>query len=275
MKMHSHSAAGFSTSQFISDLLISQPETYDLLRITEGKPVSREILIDELLSELKTNSNERTASSLINAFKKREFARIAYGDMIGRQRLDVVTRQISYLADAICEAALMVARSSLADKFNRPLTSSGQPARFVIVALGKLGGIELNYSSDIDLVFFFDEDGHTDGPRRVSNQEYFDRLAKRAVQVLSESTDSGSAYRVDLRLRPDGGQGTLVTNRISALQYYDVLGRTWERQAFIKARPIAGDTQFGEELLAELQPWVYRQQLSRSDITEIKALSAR
>jgi glutamate-ammonia-ligase adenylyltransferase len=265
----------FSTSQFISDLLIAQPETYDLLRITEGKPFSRELLIEDLSSELKSNSNEQTAASLINLFKKRELARIAYGDIIGRQRLEVVTRQISYLADAVCEAALLVARASLTDKFGEPKIDSGEPAKFVVMGLGKLGGCELNYSSDIDLVFFFDESGRTDGKRRVSNQEYFERLARKTVQILSDTTESGTAYRVDLRLRPDGGQGAVVIDRAAALHYYDVTGRTWERQAFIKARPVAGDLEFGADLLSQLQPWVYRQQLSRSDITEIKALKRK
>lgn len=265
----------FSTSQFISDLLIAQPETYDQLRVTEGKPFSRELLVEDLKSELQPSTDPRTAASLISLFKKRELARIAYGDIIGHQRLDVVTRQISYLADAVCEAALLAAQSGLQEKFGEPQTEAGAPANFVVIGLGKLGGCELNYSSDIDLVFFFDEDGMTNGQRRVSNQEYFERLARKTVQILSETTAGGSAYRVDLRLRPEGSQGAVVISRAAALHYYDVTGRTWERQAFIKARPVAGNIQFGEELLQELQPWVYRQQLSRSDITEIKELKRK
>ena len=265
----------FSTSQFISDLLITQPETYDQLRVTEGQPISREILIDDLTSELRTISNEHAATSLINLFKKRELARIAYGDMIGRQRLEVVTNQISKLADAICEAALAIAQSSLAEIFGIPSAENGEPAKFVVIGLGKLGGYELNYSSDIDLVFFFDEDGVTDGRRRISNQEYFERLVRKFVQILSDNTEHGTAYRVDLRLRPDGAQGAVAINRATALHYYDVTGRTWERQAFLKARPVAGNIDFGEQLLTDLQPWVYRQQLSRGDITEIKALKRK
>ena len=231
----------FSTSQFISDLLIAQPETYDLLRISEGQPVARDILVDDLLSELHAIEDDRLAASLINGFKRREIARIAYGDVIGRQRLDVVTRQLSYLADAVCEATLRVTTAQLGERFGIPRTASGADARFAIIGLGKLGGNELNYSSDIDLVMFYDEDGQTNGDRRVSNQEFFERLVRKTVQLLSDTTECGSAYRVDLRLRPQGAQGASVISRAAALHYYDVFGRTWERQAFIKARPVAGD----------------------------------
>ena len=125
-------------------------------------------------------------------------------------------------------------------------------------ALGKLGGVELNYSSDIDLIFLYEQDGQTDARRTVSNQEYFERLAKEVIRLLTETTELGSAYRVDLRLRPEGSRGPLCLSFDSTLSYYDVKGRTWERQAFVKARPIAGDLDLGSELLARLEPWIYR-----------------
>ena len=145
----------------------------------------------------------------------------------------------------------------------------------MILALGKLGGVELNYSSDIDLVLLSDGDGKTDGPRSISNQEFFDRLAAILVKLLSEPTDLGVAYRVDLRLRPEGDQGTPVVSIENALRYYDLKGRTWERQAFVKARPIAGDLGLGHDFLREMESWVYRRYLSGADITGIKALKRR
>ena len=105
-----------------------------------------------------------------------------------------------------------------------------------MLALGKLGGEELNYSSDIDLIFLSDGHGKTDGARSMSNVEFFDRLAKQTVKLLTEPTILGTAYRVDLRLRPEGNQGPAVRDWESALRYYDMSGRTWERQAFVKAR---------------------------------------
>ena len=167
--------------------------------------------------------------------------RIAYGDIVRRQRLETVTEQISFLADALVEAAVQAARRKLEQQRGTPRRPDGQRARFVVLALGKLGGAELNYSSDIDLIFLSDDFGKTDGPRSISNAEFFDRLARQVIKYLTENTTLGVAYRVDLRLRPDGRQGPPVTTLNSALHYYDVYGRTWERQAFVKARPIAGD----------------------------------
>src|SRR5205814_1209547 len=105
--------------------------------------------------------------------------------------------------------------------------------------------------------------------------EYYDRLVREISKLLTESTELGAAYRVDLRLRPDGQAGPMAANYDAALHYYDVSGRTWERQAMVKARPIAGDLNLGREFLAQLEPWIYRRYLSRADITGIKALKRR
>ena len=114
-----------------------------------------------------------------------------------------------------------------------------------MLGLGKLGGLELNYSSDIDLIFLCENDGQTDGPRPISNVEFFDLVAREIVRLLTEKTELGSVYRVDMRLRPEGQRGPMVMGVQSALGYYDNRGRTWERQAYIKARPVAGDLSLG------------------------------
>ena len=265
----------FSTSQFLSDLLVADPEGYDLLRITEGMPVSRDVLAGELCAEVEHLDDRRLVMATLRRFKRRETLRIAYGDIIRNQPVATVTRQIAFLADAICEAALVSAHRTLHQQRGTPRRADGQPAQFVVLALGKLGGTELNYSSDIDLMFLFDEEGQTDGPRTTSNREYFERLCQVFVKLLGEATSLGSAYRVDLRLRPQGGQGPVVNDRESLLRYYDVYGRTWERQAMVKARPVAGDLELGHALLRQLEPWIYRRYLSRADITGIKALKRR
>lgn len=265
----------FSTSQHLSDLLILDPESYDLLRLTEGQPVPRDVLVNEICSETRHLADERQVMTILRRYKRRETLRIAYGDIVRGQRMFAVTRQISFLADAICEAAVRFARARQEEKRGVPRRPDGQPARFVVLGLGKLGGVELNYSSDIDLMYLFDADGQTDGKRSISNQEFFDKVARDVFKLLSEPTDLGLAYRVDLRLRPEGSQGPAVSSLESALHYYDVLGRTWERQAFVKARPVAGDLALGSELLTQLEPWIYRRYLSRADITGIKALKRR
>ncbi len=265
----------FSTSQYLSDLLITDSESYDLVRMTEGQPVGRETLVNELASEVAALSDEAAILATLRRYKRRETLRISYGDIVRGQRLDTVARQISHLADATLEAAVGAARRTLEQKRGVPRTPQGEPARFVVLAMGKLGGVELNYSSDIDLIFLYDQDGNTDGQRPWSNREFFDRLARDVVRLLTEPTDLGIAYRVDLRLRPEGERGPVVISLESAMHYYDVLGRTWERQAFVKARPVAGNLDLGQEFLKQLEPWIYRRYLSRADITGIKALKRR
>lgn len=265
----------FSTSQHLSDLLILDSESYDLLRLTEGQPSHREVLVEELASEVEALADESAAMTALRRYKRRETLRISYGDIIRGQRLETVTAQISHLADALIESAIRFARRKLEAKRGKPRRADGQPARFVVLGMGKLGGIELNYSSDIDLIFLYDADGRTDGERPQDNYEFFDRLAREIVGLLSAPTGLGSGYRVDMRLRPEGERGALVHSLEQAMRYYDVLGRTWERQAYVKARPVAGDLELGREFLAHLEPWIYRRYLSLADITGIKALKRR
>ena len=151
----------FSTSQYLTDLLIKDTESYDSLRLTEGQPIAREILVDALTAELQgiPADDDELAMARIRRFKHRETLRIAFGDIVGRQDLQTVTTQISYLADAICQAALEFCQRWLIEKYGGPIGSSGSTSNVVLVALGKLGGLELNYSSDIDLIILYDEDG--------------------------------------------------------------------------------------------------------------------
>ena len=265
----------FSASQYLSDVLVRDPESFDLLRMTSGQPVTRDVLIEEICSEVAGANDDEQVMSSLRRYKHRETLRIAYGDLIGRHRLVKVPQQISHLADAICEAALRYSRGKLAAKYGEPRRSDGEPSRFVVLALGKLGGEELNYSSDIDLILLCEEGNSTDGDRSISHREFFDRLQRRMIKLLTESTGDGMLYRVDLRLRPHGNQSAAVCEVRSALRYYDTAGRTWERQAYVKARPVAGSLELGRWFLDRLESWVYRRYLSRADIGGIKALKRR
>ena len=265
----------FSTSQHLSDLLVTDPESFDLLRLTDGGPFARQRLVEDLVSEVEVLEHDRAVLKALRRFKRRETLRISFGDIVRQQSLQTVTTQISYLADAVLEAALGIAWRRVARHRGSPRRADGRPARFVVLGLGKLGGVELNYSSDVDLIFLYDEDGKTDHRRPTTNAEFFEHLAREFVRLLVERTEMGTTYRVDLRLRPEGQRGPMVVSVPAALQYYENRGRTWERQAFIKARPVAGDLQLGAEFLEELTPWIYRRYLSRADITGIKALKRR
>ena len=261
----------FSASQHIADAIIRQPSVFDTMWHSQGAPTARHWLIDEVVNRIATASDDQQAAILLNSFKQHHVARIAYGDIIRGQRVEVVTRQISYLADALCEAAVRRVHEQLANHFGTPRCDDAR-CRVVVLALGKLGGRELNYSSDIDLIFIYDGDGETDGNKRISNAEYFDHFVRRFVKILTLNTLRGTAYRVDLRLRPDGAMAASALTRAAALSYYDRKGRVWERQAMVKARPIAGDTALGQEFLKQLEPWIYKHHLSRTEISGIQAL---
>ena len=265
----------FSNSQHLSNQLFADPESVDLLWLTHGKPSARRAMVENLAAEVDALEHDQAVLGALRRFKYRETLRIAYGDIVLNQGLNIVTRQISFLADAILEAALRAAARGLKEKHGLPRKPNGEEAAIFVLGMGKLGGVELNYSSDIDLIFIYDENGMTDGARPTENADYFGRLARECVRLLSEGTDLGCAYRVDLRLRPEGSRGPIAISAANALQYYDIRGRTWERQAYIKARPVAGDIAAGYAFLQSLSPWIYRRYLSRADISGIQTLKRR
>ncbi|MDA7979408.1 MAG: bifunctional [glutamate--ammonia ligase]-adenylyl-L-tyrosine phosphorylase/[glutamate--ammonia-ligase] adenylyltransferase [Pirellulales bacterium] len=268
----------FSTSQYLAGILIHDSGSYDLLRLTEGRPIAREVLIDELCAETASLDDSTDIMRALRRFKRRETLRISYGDLILDQHLNVVTEQISYVADALLEAAFRAAARRMGRKLFGTSADLASSRDFyppmAILALGKLGGRELNYSSDIDLIYVYDDRVAT-SEKRPLNQPFFERLAQETTKLLAESTELGQVYRVDLRLRPDGTQSSIAPSIADALRYYDLKGRTWERQAYVKARVAAGDVSAGNRLLNELQPWVYQRYLAAPDIAGVKALKRR
>ncbi len=243
--------------------------------MTEGRPVAREMLVDELVSAERALGNEEDVLAALRRFKRRETLRIAYGDIVQGLPVSQVTRQISYVADAIVEAALDFVRRKIGEKYHKRHGQEFVRPQFVVLALGKLGGLELNYSSDVDLMFLYQSSEAAGARGEIESQDYCQRVSQDLIRLLTEKTDLGFAYRVDLRLRPEGNQGAVCSSVESALAYYDNRGRTWERQAYVKARPIAGDLQLGREYLARLSSWIYRRYLTLADITGIKALKRR
>ncbi len=210
-------------------------------------------------------------------FRQRQVLRIGTNDIIRDRPLEEITRDIARVADAALEVALAAALRLAGKRFGQPCDSAGQPVSCVILAFGKHGAEELNYSSDIDLVFVYGEEGNTRGKHitSIANEEFFGRVVSEVVRLLSAHTDRGQAYRVDLRLRPEGQRGLLARSLASTLSYYDRSGRTWERQALIKVRPVAGDLELGKQFLQAIEPFVYRKYLSFSEINEIKAIKRR
>ena len=265
----------FSTSQYFSEMLIRDTSLLTWLRAGTDR-LDRDALISDLATLLDVESDDEAIRLAIRQYRRRETLRIGYNDIVRGLPLEVTTVDLSHLADACVEAAYRYARRRAELKYGQPTRADGQPAQFVVLALGKLGGTELNYSSDIDLIFLYDEDGPTEGgPRPTSNAEFFTRLGGEIVRLLSDHSALGIAYRVDMRLRPDGDQGSLARSLSATVNYYETSGRTWERQALIKCRPIAGDLNLGAHFLEAIRPFVYRRYLGAAEIAEIKAMKRR
>ena len=192
--------------------------------------------------------------------------------MLGLASLAEITAEISALSDVLIERALMLCESDLQRTYQgwpqlRSSSSQGRvyPARFAVLSLGKLGGNELNYSSDIDLLFLCD-DGEDAGAISISAREFFTRLAQELTAVLSSVSVDGQVFRVDLRLRPQGGSGEMVAGCAQALRYYRSVAHDWELQALLKLRPSAGDRALGREFVEQVQELIYGKQLSLSAI---------
>ncbi len=185
----------------------------------------------------------------LKIIKNQELLKIAIRDFILEVPIEETMASISRLADAVLKSVL---EKIIHNKF------PDVPVPFSIYALGKLGGAELNYSSDIDLMFVYDAEGEfLSNGKNLSHHEFFNRLCSEFVACLNKSTREGQFYRVDTRLRPDGDSGPLARSVNSCLHYYESRGQLWERQMLIKARPIAGDAAFGMKFLSKLDPFVY------------------
>jgi len=205
----------------------------------------------------------------LRVFRNQEMMRIVWRELNRSVPLEETMSDLSALAVVCLQAAVGHHLEDLRDRHGTPLGRSGRPAGLAVLGLGKLGGGELNLSSDIDLVFAFTEGGECDGRRRLSNDQFFIRLVRAVINSLSEVTEHGFCFRVDTRLRPFGESGPLVCSFGAMEQYYQREGRDWERYALIKARPVAGDTVAGAELVALLKPFVYRRYI---DFGAVEAL---
>ena len=216
--------------------------------------------------------DESTFMRELRRLRRAAMARIAFRDLAELAPLDETLGDLSDLADACCEAALRFVESRLQVRHGLPRTEDGQVIRPVVLGMGKLGGRELNFSSDIDLIFCHTAAGETDGARRISSDEYFPKLAQDVSRLLASRTEDGFVFRVDTMLRPFGSAGALSASFAALEDYYQVHGREWERYALIKARPIAGDIDAGFELLKSLRPFVYRRYLDYNAIGNLRDL---
>ena len=261
-------------SEFVLRTCQAQPQLLpELLRSGDLQRVDAPGRLAARLHEALLGCEDEVAlKRALRRVRQREMLRIAWRDLAGWAGLEETMRTLSALADASLEAALKKLLEWAIVHEGMPKASGSQaPAQFVVLGMGKLGGEELNFSSDIDLIFAYSEDGECE-KRGLSNSEFFMRLGQRLVQTLSEQTDEGFVFRVDLRLRPNGASGPLVLSFDAMEQYYQAHGRMWERYALIKARVVAGDKLVGAELLNRLRPFVFRKYLDYGAVEEIRAM---
>lgn len=263
-------------SEFVARACVARPEL--LPGLVEGGDLLRagatESLRARVSAAAEACADEAALKAALRRLRQREMVRLAWRDLAGWAGLDEIVGTLSAFADGCLDAAFRKLWNWAVDRDGVPRgAESGEPARFVVLGMGKLGGEELNFSSDIDLIFAYSEEGETD-KRGLSNHEFFVRLGQRLNQVLSEATGDGFVFRVDMRLRPNGASGPLALSFDAAEQYYQAHGRMWERYALIKARVVAGDPAAGAELLARLRPFVFRRYLDYTAVEEIRALKA-
>ena len=272
----------FGVSRFLSEELLRHPDW--ILDVGEvDQTLSCSDYSDRLENFLRGLEAGTPTALELAMFRRKELLRIAIRDRTERATLSEITEEISNLADAILRCALQEVLARIEKRYGSPLTngSDSQPenrqakASMAVLALGKLGGRELNYSSDVDLMFLYSVNGETAGPERITNKEFFQKVANEFTNLLSTYTAAGQCYRVDLRLRPEGSHGEVCLSLGAATQYYARRARDWEIQMVLKARAAAGDAALGRKLLDFVAPLIYSTKIDFSTIETMSATRER
>jgi [glutamine synthetase] adenylyltransferase / [glutamine synthetase]-adenylyl-L-tyrosine phosphorylase len=282
-----------SGSQFLSDLLVARPEWCSnlldpdsLIHQRAEQGLRREL--DRLMKPLRASKDFSAALDQMRQFKQREMLRIAARDLARLGQVLEITREISSLADVCLQAVHDICLERMIDRFGTPYHQDAdgrwQPTQFCVLGMGKLGGQELNYSSDIDVLFVYSEEGHLfktpprpreEPGRGMNNHQFYTRLGEALIAEVSRMTPEGMLFRIDLRLRPEGNSGPLVRSLASYENYYAQWGQTWERMMLIKARPVAGDMELGAEFIEMIQPFRYPRSISERILSEVISVKQR
>jgi [glutamine synthetase] adenylyltransferase / [glutamine synthetase]-adenylyl-L-tyrosine phosphorylase len=210
----------------------------------------------------------------LRRWRRAEFARIAWRDLAGWASLSETLADLSRAADLALCLAHEFALHGITARFGQPRSEAQVAQQLIIVAMGKLGGGELNFSSDIDLVLLYPQGGETDGANSISNQEFFTRLGQALIRLLEQPTADGFVFRVDLRLRPNGDSGPVVSNAAALEDYLQLHGRDWERYAWVKARAVTNQSGYAELFRSAIQPFVYRRYLDFGVFDSLRDMKA-
>lgn len=259
-------------SQFVAEswlrdpgLLVDLVESGDLFSTDRRDRYSLDfaLLDDEAEADL---------AKRMRLFRRREMVRIAWRDQAGWADLDETLGDLTALAEVCIQHGVEYFYRQACRRWGTPTLSDGTPFNLVVLGMGKLGAWELNYSSDIDLIFAFAEEGVLSGKREISYGEFFTRICRSLVKMLDEITVDGFVFRTDVRLRPFGDSGPLIMTFDGMENYYLTQAREWERYAMIKARQVAGDFETGKQLAAMIKPFVYRRYLDYGAFEELRSL---
>ena len=273
----------WACSDFISNACISNPMLLvDLLASGDlDRKYSAEQYADLISRQIGSCADETQLHERLRQVRQREMIRMAWRDLAGLADLDETMGGVSVLAEQAISSSLAHHSKWQSQRYGNPMGSKGETASMVVLGLGKLGGGELNYSSDVDLLFAYDHPGETrkaDGKVGLDNQSYFIKLGQKIITALDQVTSLGFVFRTDMRLRPNGDSGPLVLSFPALEHYYQTHGRNWERYALIKARQVAGTQTSGNELLSLFKPFIYRKYLdfgAFDSIREMKSMIER
>lgn len=273
----------FAYSQFLADYSVSNPACLSRALRDLSIAIDKKKILSEALDEYSTFRDEERhaehrekAMNLLRKIKKDHLLLITLKDISGITDLNECMSELTVLSQAIIELALDMSSVLMRRKFGLLRENA-----FSLIGMGKLGAGELNYSSDIDIVTIYrSEDGLSTGilnpfgirHNKISPHEYFCTLTEILTNLLQLPTEDGIAYRVDLRLRPNGQKGALSLSLDSYRSYYEAWGKTWERIALIRARPVAGDYVFGEKFLSVIEPFIWKKSMDYNDIEEVREL---
>src|SRR5574343_1675020 len=264
-------------SSYLTSLFVARPELPAILADTWQEAISEATLREALAGPFADDEALRVA---LRRLRQRTMAHLILRDICGLAPLAEIVESMTLLADFTTNVALDYFHRQLADQFGEPLDAKGNPQRLLVIGMGKLGGRELNVSSDVDYIFIYPEEGDTAGPKKsIENYDFFNRLGKRLIGALGDLTADGQVFRVDMRLRPNGDSGPLVCSLDALENYFITQGREWERYAWIKGRTMnAGDNLQPESVTAMqkiARPFVFRKYLDFGAINAMRDLHAQ
>ena len=268
-------------SAYLSEILIRQGKDWPKLFLRQIKITQKSVAeqLADLEPLVKSAPSLTEFCAALRQHKQREYLRIGARDLMPAVTMEETVQELSALAEAALDAAYRFCRAEVEKDYGvLHLTGTEKPNRFVILGMGKLGGNELNFSSDIDVIFLYESDeGESAGGRKgkTDPRSFFAEVGKKIIRAMGEVTEDGFVFRIDLRLRPMGNSGPLVQSVNSSMLYYESWGQCWERAALIKARPVAGALELGNDFIKEIQPFIFRRYLDYTTVDELRHMKLR